>query len=73
MNGEEAGYNPGKWTENIPALNAGDRKEEKNAPTEVARTGQSGEGPLAELASTGQSGAGAQDIVDARRTSKIPR
>lgn len=43
------------------------QEERKNAPTEVARTGQRGEGSLAELASTGHRGR-AQDIEDSEIT-----
>ena len=49
----DAGLNPAEKKKEIR------RKKQKNAPTEMARTGQRGEGSLAELASTGQSGAGA--------------
>ena len=49
----DAGLNPAEKKKEIR------RKKQKNAPAEVAHTGQRGEGSLAELASTGQSGAGA--------------
>ena len=56
----DAGLNPAEKKKEIR------RKKQKNAPAEVARTGQRGEGSLAELASTGQSGAGAHKTKKTR-------